>query len=152
MKEVLGAQDIIRAVNQVLNENFPEVGVMSGEAKEGFYTPSFFVEIFTRPVHHAKVYKKTTALINIRYMTEEGRQADNLKMLDDLVSAFGDILTVKGQPDKVRYLKLYGIDTRIDEEGTAHFEFNLDFVTFIERPEVEREIMKDLDIQLEKEE
>lgn len=152
MKDHLGLFEITLAVNKVLKDNFPDVTRESDEVKEGFKLPSFFVQ--TVPLsfsHESEIYKKLKVLISIKYFSKSGKEIENIKMADDLARVFGITLRVKGQKEKDRILKLYGINSYTDSEGTLSFDFNLDFTTFLDRVEEDRELMGDVDIEQIKE-
>ena len=61
-------------------------------------------------------------------------------MSDEIARAFDVVMPVKD-----RYLQLFDISSHIDEEGTLSFDFELRFVTFMDREET-AEIMRYLEI------
>lgn len=137
----IGIFDITLAINTVLDSKYPQIPIQSGEVREGINLPSFYVDVV--PIsfkHQSEYYKEMVVQASIKYLTDTQKRLELIKMSDRLATDFGIVLHVKD-----RYLQLYDVSTSIDEDGTLSFDFELRFVTFMDRKET-AELMEDLSI------
>lgn len=131
--------DLKRAVNDVLETNFPDHERYADSIQEGYERPCFFVQIF--PISHnynTASYTSNKIMFVINYFSERQTQLENLKMYDDLKEAFGRSFKVDN-----RYLHLQNIRAN-EADGVLQFKFDLDYTEGIEKDLSEYDIMKEL--------
>lgn len=137
----VGLFDITLGVDTVLDESFPQIPIHSGEAQEGMTLPAFYVDVVpTAFRHQSEYYKEMVVQVSVKYLTSSKKRLELIHMSDEIARAFDVVMPVKD-----RYLQLFDISSHIDEEGTFSFDFELRFVTFMDREET-AEIMRYLEI------
>lgn len=137
----VGLFDITLSVDKVLDECFPEIPIHAAEVEEGMTLPAFYVDVIpTAFKHQSEYYKEMVVQVSIKYLTASKKRMELIRMSDEIARAFDLVVLVKD-----RYLQLFDISSHIDEEGTLSFDFELRFVTFMDRKET-AEIMRYLEI------
>lgn len=137
----VGLFDITLGVDKVLDEYFPDIPIHAGEVEEGMTLPAFYVDVTPTAFKHQSEYcKEMVVQVSIKYLTASKKRLELIHMSDEIARAFDLVVLVRD-----RYLQLFDINSKIDEEGTLSFDFELRFVTFMDRKET-AEIMRYLDI------
>lgn len=82
----------------MLNGKYPSYTIYGKEVKEGFKTPSFFVEILDKGSRaETRNYAAGSFTIKITYLQEEKDELDQLKKVDEIKELFGMIFKVGGR-------------------------------------------------------
>lgn len=120
--------DLKRAINTVLEANFPDHARYADDVQEGYERPCFFVQMFPVTFDYATInYASIGLVVVINYFSKNKTQLENLKMHDALKEAFGRSLQVNN-----RYLHLQNI--RSDEvDGVLQFKFDLEYLEGVEK-------------------
>lgn len=140
-----GLVELNKTINTTLKNKFPNNKIYAGEVTEGFYRPSFFVQVIPlRMDYETRNYKSNRLMVSITYFNERDTELENIRMYDALTKTFGQTIQV-GK----RHLKLWDIRSS-DADGALQFHFDLDYWSYLDREE-KHELMKELEIKTEKE-
>ncbi len=118
-------QDIAKAVTMVIKEAFPNIPIYSDEVREGYKTPSFFIGIMpVTSINHTKSIKEEQLLITITYFSDTAESLKNYQVMQQLKSAFGQVLGV----DNRRFTIQETNTEKIGEDGDIYqFTFGIDY-------------------------
>ena len=75
-------QDIAKAVTMVIKDTFPDVPIYGDEVREGYKTPSFFIDIMpVTSINHTKSIKEEQLLITVSYFSHTTESLNNYRVM-----------------------------------------------------------------------
>lgn len=81
--------EIKKAVNQLLKEHYPKMGLYGKEIREGYQVPCFFTEIIDNGSRaESKNFSRGSFTIKITYFQSKKNELDQLKKIDELKELF----------------------------------------------------------------
>jgi len=119
----MNLKNIILAVNELIEREFPTVEIQSNDVKEGFKRPSFFVEL-DGVSKDTRLYSYERELTVRIYYFPKSRHEYSLETLDiqeKLEEIFGLTLPIEGRP-----IIIDGTSTSI-VDGVVQFDIDLSF-------------------------
>lgn len=133
--------DIKKAINTLLETNFPGHKIYADDIKEGFSRPCFFVELLpiSRDNEGNGLYSRRVSVI-INYFSRDKTSLENIKMQDQLEEIFGQTLTVGD-----RVVTINNIEGYIND-GILQFSFNIDYVDSLDITQ-DYELMGELEMK-----
>ena len=102
--------DIIRRVNAILKDKYPDIRRYGRDTVDKAITPYFFVSCVPLvSEHESRNLNRKACIIRITYVQRVADQADNLDKLDALYDAFGLTLSIPeaDSPTVTRKLHVY---------------------------------------------
>ncbi len=138
---MLTLPDVKAAINKMLKDKYG-YKVYGREVKEGFGTPSFFVELLVDGMNAENVnFTSNTLTVIITYFTDEHSDLDNIKKYDEIKGLFMPKLKVKD-----RYLTTSDFRYEYADTDFMQIYFNLNY--FDELPKVEEDVPLMQDVYL----
>lgn len=87
---MLRFKEIKKAVNQLLKRKYPDVKIYGNDVKEGYQTPSFFVELINKgSISETKNFASGGFTIKITYFQDKKDELDQLEKMDEIKDLFG---------------------------------------------------------------
>lgn len=128
---MISYENILKAINNLLKVNLPEVNRISDEIISRFKKPAFFTQLNSTSEKDFNDYLEKSVTINIIYFSDVDSNVDNVKMIDKLNSIFKNKLEIE---DRVLTIseKRYSLIDNI-----LQFKFDLDFSDTCEFIEIE---------------
>lgn len=120
---MLTMKQIKLAINEMLLENFPDIGIQSGDIRKGFKRPSFFVQLDTLGRDSGQFVSDRSMTVRIYYFPTDRNEysIELLEMQDDLEDVFSLNFAVQ---DRVITID----ETRAQEvDGVLEFEIDFEF-------------------------
>src|SRR5690625_5080190 len=120
---MLTMKQIKLAINEMLRENFPDIGIQSGDIRKGFKRPSFFVQLDTQSRDSGQFVYNRSMIIRIYYFPSDRYEysLEILEMQDDLENVFSLNFAVQ---DRVITID----ETRAQEvDGVLEIEIDFEF-------------------------
>lgn len=141
---MIGYQDILKAVIQVLNTTYPTVPIYGDEVTEGYKLPCFFTTLL--PIEsetQTKNYIRTNLLIVISYFSDCRDSLKCLEVMSTLKKAFGIQLSVDDRHFTIQ-------DSLIEkvEDDVYQFSFHITYQELINF-EPEHELIKTIEHYIE---
>lgn len=122
--------ELLRAINLVLKNSFPEINRVANDIKSGFKKPAFFTQLVPITENDYNGYSEKLAMINIHYFSEYKTNEDIYKILDKLNKTFKNKVRVCD-----RTITLGGKSFDITD-NILQFKFALEFIDVEEDIEV----------------
>lgn len=95
MRSGLKFIEIKKAVNQLLESEYPEYKQYGKEVREGYDTPAFFTEIIDKGSKaETKNFAKGGFTVKITYFQDEKNELDQLEKVDKIKDLFGLVFLV----------------------------------------------------------
>lgn len=118
-------QDISKAVTMVIKGAFPNVHIYGDEVREGYKTPSFFIGIIPiSSINHTKSIKEEQLLITISYFSNTTESLKNYRVMQELKSAFGQMLSVDNRKFTIQETNT----EKVGEDGDIYqFTFDINY-------------------------
>ncbi|SHH14688.1 phage tail terminator family protein [Desulfosporosinus lacus] len=130
---MIGYVDIKRSVIDVLKTKVSTIKTVATEELNGFKPPAFFVQLMPISDTPSIDYEEKLLTVNIHYFSEEKTDLANLKMLDQLNTAFFNVLKIGDRVITLKSKRHQLID------NVLQFKFELEFLTDIDVVEVNDE-------------
>lgn len=90
------SQSAVKTAANKLLKNVTGLKTYGKEVIEGYETPSFFIELITKPTkRETKSFAKSGFTLHITYFQKTPDEAQQLQMYDTVKNAFGMIFTVE---------------------------------------------------------
>lgn len=87
---MLRFKEIKKAVNRLLKRKYPDVKIYGNDVKEGYQTPSFFVELINKgSTSETKNFASGGFTIKITYFQDKKDELDQLEKVDEIKDLFG---------------------------------------------------------------
>lgn len=120
--------NVKRAINSVLETNFPDVGIYAETVKEGFKRPSFFTQIIEIASNYeTKNYMSNKLMVVINFFSKNDTGLENTKMSAALKSAIGMSIQVGERRLTPKNIRSDIVD------GVLQFKFDLMYLARIEQ-------------------
>ena len=132
-------KDIIKAINSRLKEHFPYAQIQSRDVEEGFFKPSFFVDVvdYNKEIINPS-YRKALCALTIYYFPENERsRIELLNVREELEECLLGPLAV----DEETKINILDLETN-ETDGVLRAELELEFYYFI--PEAPGELIETL--------
>ncbi len=134
--------DIAAAVTAVLTRTFPNYKVYSDEVKEGYKTPSFFVELISTVTTETVNFCSVKLSVIITYLPSLRQPAlEVMDMEDRLREAFGMVLKVGNRQLKITSLQ--GAKTGEDND-IVQVTLTIDYLDSMARTESADDMIREL--------
>lgn len=133
-------EDILKAVNKVLKEAFPQIPRESQDIKEGFDRECFFVElagISESYITEAMTNDRTTVRIHYFPKDMHVNRAELYGIRDRMRNALGLAIRVKEDI----YVSVNDLEYEITENGVLMTDFQVEYAQFVP----EEEDLEDMD-------
>ncbi|KJR48404.1 hypothetical protein UF75_1202 [Desulfosporosinus sp. I2] len=130
---MIGFVDIKKSVIDVLKEKVSTIRTVANEELSGFKPPAFFVQMLPIGDTSSIDYEEKLMSINIHYFSEEKTDLANLKMLDQLNTAFFNVLQIGARVITLKSKRHQLID------NVLQFKFELEFLNDVDVVEVNDE-------------
>lgn len=130
---MIGYVDIKKAIIDQLSAKVVNVDVLANEELSGFKPPAFFVQMIPVIDTPSIDYEEKLLTVSIHYFSAEKTDLANLKMLDQLNTAFFNTVKIG---DRVISLQE---KRHLISDNVLQFKFNLEFLNDVDVVEINGE-------------
>lgn len=119
---MIGTVDIKKSVIDVLKAKVSTIKTVANEELSGFKPPAFFVQMLPISDTPSIDYEEKLLTVNIHYFSAQKTDLANLKMLDQLNTAFFNVLQIGDRAITLKNKRHQLID------NVLQFKFDLEFL------------------------